>query len=566
MHGRCRSIVISATLSGALALAGCYEGLTAAALDESGDSTSGGSDGDGTPVDETGSDGAPDETPTCEQRTPDPLRRLTHSQYLRSIERLTGVGVPDGLVALLQPVTLTDGGFDNAAEGLVMRQSDVDAFQRIAEYVARAAFDTEAEALVECDPADDACLVAFVDDFAGLAYRRPLAAMERDRIVALADAVEGTASLGEWARFATAIEVVLQSPNFLFVPELGEPTDVDGVVHLQPYELATRLALILWDELPDRDLLDRAAAGELDDPDGMRRVIEDALADRRAQEGLARLAQAWFELDAVAGAPFATAPTEAAAAHLRADARAELAMLLDHHVVRGDLRDLYTSADGFVTPTLARLYGVELDAETDSGAGTGLFAVQFDPEDRRGGLLGTAAFLATYASGDRASLVRRGAFVRRVALCTEPPPPPPDVEMGDPEVEDHASQAQCWACHQLLDPIGWGLERYAADGSLRELEPTQERVGYLAEDDEAEFSDAPTLGRVLTETDAFARCAAEKTSQWVFAKSSDEIEPCLLNDLTASLAAHDFHVPSLVAALVADDAFRHRVVPPGDQE
>lgn len=571
MRGSCRSIACVASL-GALHLGACYQGLEIHGNGPSAGSTTGTDDDDALPSDGTSSSGGSQPDDLCEQRTADPLRRLTHSQYVRSIERLTGVPVPDRLQDLLLPVAAPHGGFDNAADGLLLRQSDADAYQRIAEFVARFAFDqesTDAKPLVTCEPEEDACLTEFVETFGALAYRRPLTPAERDRILAVANDTEGPAALGPWARYAAVLEVTLQSPNFLFVVELGQPTEVDDVVRLEPREMATRLALALWDEAPDRALLDRAEAGELDDAASLREAVRDMLADPRAHQGLRRFGETWFELETVRGAPFASA-TEATAARLRSDAMAELAALLDQHLVRGDLRDLYTSPETWVTPTLANLYGLEVPVETDATGQGGLVHVRLDPQTRRGGLLGTAAFLATHASGEHPSVVRRGAYVRRVALCTEPPPPPPDVEMGDADadMEDHSADPQCWACHQYLDPIGWGLDRYAADGSLRTLLPSGDPVredGYLVEVEGSEFSDAPSLGTVLVSTDDFARCAAEKTAQWVLAKPVHEVEACFIDDLALDLADDRFHVPSLVGRIAASSAFQFRVIPRGDE-
>jgi len=555
---------VATVAAGALHLGGCYEGLPA----EGGLATATTTAPDGDPSTADGSDGA-DEGPQgeaeCEQRTPDPLRRLTHTQYLRSVERLTAVPIPERMRNLLAPAPAVAGAFDNAAEDLVLRQSDADAYQRIAEYVARFVFEAEdGPALVTCDETTDACLDEFVASFGALAYRRPLDAAERDRIVAVARGTENAAALGVWGPFATAVELMLQSPNFLLVPEIGEATDVEAVVQLQPHELATRLALVLWDEVPDRALLDRAAAGELDDAEGRRRVVQEMLADPRARAGSMRFAGAWFELDALAKAPFATAPSDAAAAVLRSDARAELAALLEHHVVDGDLRDLYLSSETWVTPALASLYGIDVPAEGNAPGSAGLLHVELDPDARRGGLLGTAAFLATYASGEHPSLVRRGAYVRRVALCTEPPPPPPDVEMGETQEDDHGAQPECWACHQLLDPIGWGLDRYAADASLRDALPSGDPVreeGYLVEVEGSEFTDAPSLGAVLVDTEAFMHCSAEKTAQWVLAKPIHMVEACFVDELTAQLERDGFHIPALVARVVASETFTLRVVP-----
>ena len=62
---------------------------------------------------------------------------------------------------------------------------------------------------------------------------------------------------------------LLQSPSFLFREEVGEVGDY-GVRRATSVELASRLAFLLWDSVPDDELLTAAEAGELDTDAGLR--------------------------------------------------------------------------------------------------------------------------------------------------------------------------------------------------------------------------------------------------------------------------------------------------------
>jgi hypothetical protein len=74
----------------------------------------------------------------------------------------------------------------------------------------------------------------------------------------------------------------------------------------------------------------------------------------------------------------------------------------------------------------------------------------------------------------------RGLFVREQFLCQEVPAPPPGVNSNLPPVTKekpmtnrerlgvHLSNDSCSSCHRLIDPIGFGLERYDAIGRQRE--------------------------------------------------------------------------------------------------
>src|SRR4029077_1693526 len=85
----------------------------------------------------------------------------------------------------------------------------------------------------------------------------------------------------------------------------------------------------------------------------------------------------------------------------------------------------------------------------------------------------------------RTSPVKRGVWVLENILGTPPPEPPPNV----PPLEDsngekkvmtlreqmtlHRKNEPCASCHKLMDPIGFALENFDADGSWRTMQGGQ---------------------------------------------------------------------------------------------
>src|SRR5690606_14995447 len=98
------------------------------------------------------------------------------------------------------------------------------------------------------------------------------------------------------------VAALLQSPDFLLRPELGEPDPLaPGLHRYTAFELAARLSFTLWDSVPDVELLDAAEAGELDSVVGLEVQVDRMLADPRARRGLRAFAEDLLQLDEFAG-------------------------------------------------------------------------------------------------------------------------------------------------------------------------------------------------------------------------------------------------------------------------
>src|SRR5258708_33800216 len=135
--------------------------------------------------------------------------------------------------------------------------------------------------------------------------------------------------------------------------------------------------------------------------------------------------------------------------------------------------DLFTAKYGYVNADLAPIYKVPPPAQEFE-------RIVFTPESERAGVLGQTLFLASTAKPEDSSPTARGLFVREQFLCQHVPDPPAGVNTNLPPVteakpqtnrdrmSEHATNPSCATCHQLIDPIGFGLEKFDAVGARRE--------------------------------------------------------------------------------------------------
>ena len=133
--------------------------------------------------------------------------------------------------------------------------------------------------------------------------------------------------------------------------------------------------------------------------------------------------------------------------------------------------DLFTADYGFMNADLAAIYGVHR-----AGEGFRPCAVPGRTPSAPG-CSGRRLFLALTAKPDDSSPTARGLFVREQFLCQHVPEPPPGVNTNLPPVteakpqtnrdrmSEHATNPSCATCHNLIDPIGFGLEKFDAIGA-----------------------------------------------------------------------------------------------------
>ncbi len=508
---------------------------------------------DAAPPDAASADAAP--LPEAPALAPT-LNRLTQAQYRNTIRDLVGADV-------VQPPTLEP---DSKADGLVavgaasstISSRGVEIYEQAALSLAEQVLSTpERRARVlPCAPRgpdDAACMRQLVERFGRRAWRRPLAADEVEAVVALGLASGGGDFL-TGARYALAR--LLQSPHFLYRVEIG-----DGQ-RLGPYELATRLAFFLWNAGPDDALLDAAARGDLDTPEGLGREVDRLLADPRAREAVRNFFEEWLGLDELAGLRKDPNIFRHYASDLGQSAREETLRVAEDLVFTqdADLRELLRTRTTFVDRRLAAIYNVPATVREGFGR------VELPPDGERRGFLGQVSFLAGQAHPTSSSATLRGIFVREALLCEDMPPPPANLNTAIPQpspdartlrerLEVHMLDPNCASCHTVTDHIGLGLERFDGIGRARETDNGAliETAGEL---DGTPFADAADLADVIADDPRFPRCFARKLYSYALGRTAGREDAATVRALGDRFDARGRRVLGLVRDIATSDAFR----------
>ncbi len=131
--------------------------------------------------------------------------------------------------------------------------------------------------------------------FLPLAFRRPVPVELQDYYVKMV-----LTALDRKMPFTEALllgyKAALCSPHFLFLTETVDPARKERPTVLDQYALASRLSYFLWSSMPDAELLQKAAKGELTKPEVLRAQTERLLNDARAQRFTANFAGQWLDL------------------------------------------------------------------------------------------------------------------------------------------------------------------------------------------------------------------------------------------------------------------------------
>ena len=178
----------------------------------------------------------------------------------------------------------------------------------------------------------------------------------------------------------------------------------------------------------------------------------------------------------------------------------------------------------------------------------------------------------------RTSPVLRGKWVLEQILGTPPPPPPPQVKslpQDDATVdgltlrqqlEKHREKAECAACHQRMDPLGFGLENYDPVGRWRTQigkEPV-DASGVLP--DGTKFTGPEELKHLLLAHKAdFARNITEKALAYALGRGLEYYDMPTVKRITKTLATNGYRSSVLITEIAKSYPFQFRRNKPIEQ-
>jgi mono/diheme cytochrome c family protein len=400
------------------------------------------------------------------------------------------------------------------------------------------------------------------------AYRHPVEAGEVERFLAIYDRAAERGDPYEEA-VKLALKAVLVSPRFLFHIETA-PGD-SGIRPLGHYDIAARLSYFLWATMPDDELTGLAAAQRLQDPQVIGAQVERMLDDPRSRAFSTSFMGQWLGTQEIGGrvVPLLTELQHFYTPEASADLR-EQPVLLFHHILLGNrsLLELLTANYTFMTERLLKYY--DLEGKIAGVEGDGFHLVQW-PDDRRAGILGLASVLAMTSHYRQSSPVLRGAWVLDTLLGTPVPPPPPDVPPLEKAAKSeagltmrqilakHRNEPSCAACHNLMDPIGFGLENFDWMGRWRDKETNGAAVDASGTLPSGEKFNGPVELRqvLLSRKEEFLRHLVGKTLGYALGRALQDGDHCTIQRLVDSLEKDGYRARTLVREIALSLPFRN---------
>jgi hypothetical protein len=497
------------------------------------------------------------------------LHRLNRAEYNNTVHDLLGTSSQP---ADDFPIDDRGNGFDNMADVLTLSPLHLSVYHAAAKALVAEALSnaTQRAALVSCDLAaqGDTCTRQVLKDFAYRAWRRPVADAELDRLLTVATLAKTNGDTAE-VGLGLALRAVLLSPHFIFRVELDQDPGSLTPHPLNAYELASRLSYFLWSSTPDAALLASAESGALTGAAVLKEQAARLLADARARSIIDNFAGQWLHLRAVDTLEPDKALFPTVDAPLLVAMKSETEALFRDIAFQGTpLVQLLTANYSYLNDRLAAHYGLPAVGSTQ------LTKVDLSGSAQRGGLLTQGGFLTLTSHVNRTSPVVRGKWVMDELLCATVPPPPPDVNLAAVSMakeqgltqrqalELHRQDPTCNGCHQLMDPIGLGLENYDAVGVYRDMDAGHpiDASGQLPSGEM--FAGAKELAARIAAKPEFARCVAKKLYSYALGRppveTAGHLDVPTIDSMADSLTKNDYSFAELTNQIISSPTFTSR--------
>ena len=511
------------------------------------------------------------------------IRRMNRTEYANTVRDLLGIPINAGHAL---PNDGAGGeGFDNAAETLFISPI-------YAEKYLQAAKSAIGHALK--DPADRKRIIVaspneartpnqaarlVLSNFLPRAFRRPVSGNEIEEYAALFDhAFAVDESYDSAVEFALVAAMV--SPKFLFLYE--QPSTPGEQTLVSHHEMASRLSYFLWASMPDQELMKLADQKKLHDVDVLTTQVKRMLQSEVDSRGLRRdskvrgfassFMEQWLGTRAL-GREFKPDASVAPRYDSELEGGMKYEPIFFFEDLISDNRSLLNLIDSdftYVNRRLASHYGVRGEFREQPKR------VELKKSDRRGGLLGMGAVLAVSSLPHRTSPVLRGKWILETMLGTPPPPPPADVPALNEapsasgeytslreQLEAHRSDPQCASCHNMMDPLGFGLENYDVLGSYRSQNRGTPIDASGTLPDGTQFNGSNELKRwLLGRKDQFVRNLTRKILGYSLGRSLTGEDSCVIDSIVETLAKDDYRSQTLIVEIVKSVPFRYKQVAP----
>lgn len=392
---------------------------------------------------------------------------------------------------------------------------------------------------------------------------------------------KGQAARGKGGKKLEARNPKLEKKSGKSAPATRLPVDRPSTLNHQPsplplFELASRLSYWLWSSMPDEELIQLAATGKLSDPKVRQAQVDRMLADPRSESFVKNFAGQWLGLRSVGSNPPANDLYPQYDRHLEtsmvAESEAYFAEFLRHDL---DARQMIQSDFVTINERLARFYGIS-DVHGDE-----FRRVPVPESVHRGGIVTQASILTITSNGTRTSPVKRGTWVLKTLLGTDPGLPVANAGEIAPKVpgidkatvrkrlEIHRELPQCARCHSKIDPLGFALENFDAAGEWRDREGFGYKGRIERDDPLIDASSKMPDGReingveglqsaMLAKEDLFLAALASKLLTYACGRELGLADQPTVQAAVAEMKSHDYTLRSLLKFVVVSETFTMR--------
>lgn len=325
--------------------------------------------------------------------------------------------------------------------------------------------------------------------------------------------------------------------------------------------------------MPDEELTQLASAGKLSDPQVRQAQVDRLLADPRSESFVKNFAGQWLGLRSVGENPPAKDLYPQYDRHLEtsmvAESEAYFAEFLRHDL---DARQMIRSDFVTINERLARFYGIP-DVHGDE-----FRRVPVPAGVERGGIVTQASILTITSNGTRTSPVKRGTWVLKTLLGTDPGLPVANAGEIAPKVpgidkatvrkrlEIHRELPQCARCHSKIDPLGFALENFNAAGEWRDREGFGYKGRIERDDPQIDASSKMPDGReingvgglqaaMLAKEGLFLSALANKLLTYACGRELGLADQPTVKAAVADMKSHGYTLRSLLKFVVVSEAF-----------
>ena len=421
-----------------------------------------------------------------------------------------------------------------------------------------------------CSPVEatqeEPCAEEILSSLARRAFRRPVVDEDVEPLLSLYR--EGRNEGGFETGIQFALRGILIDPEFLFRVERDPAGAAPATAYrLSDLELASRVSFFLWSSIPDDELLDVAARGELSNRPMLAQQVARMLRDARSDALVDNFFGQWLLLRNMRTVAPDTDAFLDFDENLRQAMERETELFVESQM-RDDrsVLDLLRSDHTFLNARLARHYGIpnvygnHFRRVTVAGHG-------------RGGLLGQGSILTATSYPNRTSPTKRGLWVLENLLGSPPPPPPPDVpglpDADHPDAERslsmrermdvHRTSPVCASCHVRMDPLGFSLENFDGIGAWRTTEGGTPIDASSTLPDGASFEGPSGLRDLLLgQEERFVETVTEKLLTYALGRGVEYYDGPAVRKITRDAAASDYRWSQVILGIVESTPFQMR--------